>query len=512
MKEGFVVFAVVLVAFVSFGVLLSSEPVNLVGMQGITERARTEHKIDGISIEQVDFDYAEGHVRYSPWGRFTVNSQIVLEQAGLKQGFLNMYTDAGWVVQNVYLNVADRSPVTAYFDLGNRFPTKIQRLRAFVMVTSGPSARFQDGQRITFLVSPVVEATGGVGEYEDRTSSPTGQAVRSSERIVTTEPSTRPLPAYDETMATRETEPVSYRPRPLPAYDETRRPYREVVEQVPYQPVPAYPKVVDVRPPYMISTWLDAFPTWTFTLPKPANVQAAKNQCVSMSVANSLQFLENNYGVQIPNKHVAGLKGDNSLVGQLDTEMGRQVTNRLQGSGLWFQPMLNGKFSYLSKNGLKDFFVHKHQGRGWGNANKGEALPAGDYTASGITSDDQGAVVTWEWICNEIKNGEDVELIYSREDATGSITGGHAVRVFECGMTFGVPWIGYLHDSDQNNDNKGLETVRMNVMDSDGDGLLNFGAATREVQFALSESVAPGMSISQAQPMTYAYESGTGWS
>lgn len=156
--------------------------------------------------------------------------------------------------------------------------------------------------------------------------------------------------------------------------------------------------------------------------------------------------------------------------------------------------------------------MHKHQGRGWGNANKGEALPAGDYTASGITSDDQGAVVTWEWICNEIKNGEDVELIYSREDATGSITGGHAVRVFECGMTFGVPWIGYLHDSDQNNDNKGLETVRMNVMDSDGDGLLNFGAATREVQFALSESVAPGMSISQAQPMTYAYESGTGWS
>ena len=38
----FVVFAVVLVAFVSFGVLLSGKPASLVGMQGITERASVQ--------------------------------------------------------------------------------------------------------------------------------------------------------------------------------------------------------------------------------------------------------------------------------------------------------------------------------------------------------------------------------------------------------------------------------------------------------------------------------------
>jgi len=38
----FVVFAVVLVAFVSVGVLLSGEPASLAGMQGITERASVQ--------------------------------------------------------------------------------------------------------------------------------------------------------------------------------------------------------------------------------------------------------------------------------------------------------------------------------------------------------------------------------------------------------------------------------------------------------------------------------------
>ena len=173
--------------------------------------------------------------------------------------------------------------------------------------------------------------------------------------------------------------------------------------------------------------------------------------------------------------------------------------------------MLDGKFSYLSKKGLSDFFTHKHQGTGWGNANNGEALPAGDYSKKGITSESKGATVTWDWVCDEIKKGEDVELIYSRQNAAGAITGGHAVRVFECGQALGMPWLGYLHDKDQTNDTAGLETVRQFVLDTDGDGLMNFGAAGREVQFAIAESPAPGMAISSAQPMTYQYQESIGW-
>ena len=57
------------------------------------------------------------------------------------------------------------------------------------------------------------------------------------------------------------------------------------------------------------------------------NVQCATNQCFPMSIANSLQFLENTHPRDfiVPNDHVVGLRGDNSLVGQLDTLSNRNV-------------------------------------------------------------------------------------------------------------------------------------------------------------------------------------------
>jgi len=155
--------------------------------------------------------------------------------------------------------------------------------------------------------------------------------------------------------------------------------------------------------------------------------------------------------------------------------------------------MLLGKFDYLSQIGLQGRLVHKHQGRGYGDPNANQALKAGNFWHKGSVSRDMGAAVTWEWVCNEIKKGEDVELVFSYDNAAGDPTGGHAVRIFGCGITDGKRWLRYLHDAVQSDDSRGLETADAYVRDMDGDGILNFGSANREIRFALSESAPPGV-------------------
>ncbi|MBW1879841.1 MAG: hypothetical protein JRI25_09910 [Deltaproteobacteria bacterium] len=212
------------------------------------------------------------------------------------------------------------------------------------------------------------------------------------------------------------------------------------------------------------------------------NQQAADMQCVPMSVANSLQFLEDEGMIEVPNDHDAGSDGDLSLVGQLDDTM-----DRTMGSGVWFQPMLDGKFQYLVDAGLAGSLNHRHQGRGWGVAADGEALPDGDYSANGITSTDDGDVVTGEWICDRIAEGCDVEILFSYDDGFGEATGGHAVRVYGCGKIGDSYYFRFAHDADQADDTAGLEEVFAWLVDADRDGMLNFASRWQEIRFAFAE-------------------------
>ena len=223
-------------------------------------------------------------------------------------------------------------------------------------------------------------------------------------------------------------------------------------------------------------------PSERHTQPNASNVQAANDQCFPMGIANSLQYLEDRYGLPVPHVHAPGLKGDSTLVGQLDSLSNRNVTNRSTGDGIGFTGMMEGKFKYMKDNNLKGKVITKHQGHAAGGHN-------GDYESSGTTSKDESVNgrVTFEWICNELKKGEDVELGY-RADAGW----GHIVRVFECGKTLGVPWLGYVHDANQTDsdpqDTLGLETTRVWAVDLDGDSVMNFGSANLEVRLVVSES------------------------
>lgn len=203
-------------------------------------------------------------------------------------------------------------------------------------------------------------------------------------------------------------------------------------------------------------------------------------QCFPMAIANSLQYLENrNAFFSVPHDHVPGLYGDDSLVGQLDLYAGRETTSRMSGPGVWFVPMMEGKFEYLAENGLANRLVHKHQGYGYGGA--GNQLPPGDFTHAGITSKDEGGKVTFDWIEEQLRSCEDVEVVKD----------GHAVRVFGCGKNLGKPYLRYKHDGWQSNDANGLDEVQVYVEDLDGDGMMNWGAGSQEIWFALSESVKP---------------------
>jgi hypothetical protein len=380
----------------------------------------------GVSFEQVSFEFSEAKEPFSTWGRLTVDSRTVAASSGLATGYINASTELGWVVWNLPFSAEDASgPISTYFAISARNGASVKELAAVISATPLPI--------------PYTAQDGILGKADRRMVFPVGRVVWNAEG------------AGDLSVKMIEPSPT----------------FADVFAGIAQNLVPLNSQ---------------------YTQPNAVNVQTAVNQCFPMSIANSLQYLEDRYGMTIPHTHQPGLKGDNTLVGQLDTYAGRNASSRSSGSGVWFQPMLDGKFEYLSDNGLANALVHRHQGRGYGSAAAGQALPNGNFTRHGITSTDDGAAVTYSWLCDQIQKGEDVELVFSYDNASGQPTGGHAVRVFECGTTLGVPWIGYLHDSQQSNDSAGLETVRVNLVDLDGDGMLNLGATSREVRFAMSES------------------------
>lgn len=393
----------------------------------------------GVVFDQVSFIFPESEVLNSDWGRVTVYPDELLAAIGssvILGGYINIYTDAGWVVPNLPVEILDGPPLTTYFTLRLEFPSirsyePLELLSARVAYSSEPTIRFGDGERGHFPVGVFEWNAQGAGEGDG----------------------------------------ITVGPPPLPVPGDLVGPNEKTVKHV----IP--------------------------------NVQCAKMQCFPMAYANSLQYLEDQYKIPVPHDHKLGLKGDNSLVGKLDEAANRTAPERWDGRGTWFVPMLKGKFEYLDANGLADKLVHKHQGQGYGDPDKNQPLPDGDFEHKGIKSKEQGNKVTWQWICDELKRCEDIELAFAYCNEHGEITGGHAVRVYACGITQGKQWIRYLHDATQTylkmgnvmGDGQGLEVVQVNVEDIDNDGTLNLGSAGREIVFAMSES--PKMIIHPAVPI-----------
>lgn len=216
--------------------------------------------------------------------------------------------------------------------------------------------------------------------------------------------------------------------------------------------------------------------------PRHPNVQAAHNQCAPMAVANSLQWLENEFGTPVPHNHVKGIKGDNSLVGKLDSAMDRAVTSRTNGSPIGAAPILEGKLEYVANNGLAGKVDTKHQGM----------LGGGDVSHHGQTSTAHGAAIDIDWIISELAAGENVEMGYL------GANGGHFVDITGAGRILGIPWITYVSDHDQSDadvDNPGTPLV--DETDTRGTGKVDFSFLNGNVM--LNEAGQPSMAFVVSQ-------------
>lgn len=405
-----------------------------------------QEPIPGIFFSQVDFTFTNSTGSNSNWGRMEINISEFTEYWGLTEGYINVYSDNGWIIQNFFVpsSIGLYNTVT-YFDLGNTLGIDVNSLSGHIEFTSEPIITFGDGDRIIYNVDEVDYNAEGIG------------------------------------------------PLLMPPY-----------------PGPPTPPL-----------WIPLGETYKFIKDQgpSENVECACNQCFPMSIANSLQYLHNRYNIPLNHTHKKGLKGDNTLVGQLDSACNRWAPRREcrpppnhhnNPTGVWFDDMLEGKFKYLKDNGLQNSLTHSHQGHGYGwvdppgecRYGQGDgSLPAGNFSRHGITSKDESVngKVTFEWICEQLKKCEDVELVFTYENkTTGEIIGGHAVRVFGCGKTLGIPTLYYKHDGIQTyynttsgaieGDDEGLEEPGVFVYDIDGDGMLNFGSKDQEICFAFSES------------------------
>lgn len=223
------------------------------------------------------------------------------------------------------------------------------------------------------------------------------------------------------------------------------------------------------------------------------SVEQDINQCGPGSFANSLTYLEDEFGITVPHDHTPGINGkdgngdtDNSLVGEID-----QLMNRAPHMPVVDEAFMTGKLDYIAGNGLGDDLIIKH----WGGTFVSGNRQSTDGTV--ISRDETAGIALVDWIIQEIANGEDVELALG-----GSVM--HWINVTSAGKTLGVPWISWTHDADQGYDDQGTPNVADDTTLLNGginwwdggvgwspitDGELVFFLKGAELDFAVSESI-----------------------
>lgn len=366
--------------------------------------------VPGLSFHQID--YYSGTIPYlnTNSGYMMVNVDSVTSYYGTTEGFLQVYTDEGWVVGNMWLDAGDAlDRMATVFKLTPASGIEVTSLAAYVTLTPDPVNVGQDGLRVDYLVTPYAVSTGG---WTDASDAP-------------------PEPPEPEVEV------------PDPDGAETR-----VVQ------------------------------------PNAVNVQAADDQCAPMSIANSLAYLEERYGLDVEHEHEAGLR-DNTLVGRLEQAMGRNATSRTNGDGLSTMPVMNGKMKYMKDYGLRKKLIMRHQGTAELGFDNEDTLEA--HGCRSVNESSDNGHVTWDWIKEQIDNGEDVEIGYAPP--------GHFVRVAGYSECRGTRKLYLLHDKRQTdhdfNDEEGLVDgeERTITSNTENDEPLAFGPdQSNKIRVAISES------------------------
>jgi hypothetical protein len=175
--------------------------------------------------------------------------------------------------------------------------------------------------------------------------------------------------------------------------------------------------------------------TWQ---PGHPNIEQAINQCGPAAIANSLQWLENSHsGLAFPDPHVSGQNDNDSMVGKID-QSAERPNDKYTASAKKF---MQGKLDYIDDSNQESKLKIKHKERtgiNWLGAT--ESSPDGNAKST----EDATQRSLMEWILDELRDGEDVEIRIGWDNG-----GGHFVDLIGGGTIFGVPWIAWAHDAEQ---------------------------------------------------------------
>lgn len=132
-------------------------------------------------------------------------------------------------------------------------------------------------------------------------------------------------------------------------------------------------------------------------------------------------------------------------------DAGRWALSRIQGAGVPSITQLQDSMQYLSGNNIANLTL-KHQGV---SPFQCDAFNGGQNVVwAGLTSNGQGAKVDPTFIFNEIQAGSAFEydgVWYNRLGPSG----GHAMDIIGAGTTNEIPWIAYVSDHLQTDQDPG---------------------------------------------------------
>lgn len=387
----------------------------------------------GIRIYQINY-LSESPQTNSNTGLLDIDLIALRSATNMEQGYINMLVGDSWKVRNLKIKKESEYPyshITTPFNLGVEMGTDVSELNASISISAIPLKEFSSTGLASYTVESIDYMIGGIPDH-------------------------------------------------------------------PFVAPPSPPKLEDVlfgNPTKLENTLFGSPPITdaTVQLDHP-NIEAAVNQCMPASIANSLQYLEDTTDLEIPHRHRMGLKGDDSLVGQLDTHTDRTVEDDLDktveenrrsaaSGGTWG---LKGKMSYLATNGLQERVVTTHMGNGEvaGTENVSVTVDGKTATATGL-----GTSINLITLLDSMREGQDCELVYAWPG------GAHAVDAVAVGTFDGESWIVHASDIDQSSDSRGAGAsgfVFEWLKDTDNDGLLNLsGTDSQLVQVICEKYVAP---------------------
>lgn len=215
------------------------------------------------------------------------------------------------------------------------------------------------------------------------------------------------------------------------------------------------------------------------------NEQAAHSQCAPMSIANSLKYLHDTQDLELPFQHRPGWKGDDSLVGKIDTASGRPTTSRQSGQGI---STGQAKINFLATHmpGKVETMIWGNMGADDGASNQTVTVGGNSATLVG-----KGRSIKMDEILQQLKEGANCEVVYSYAGG-----GAHAVDLVGAGFHNGAPWMLAISDMVQadkpNGDSRGAGPEGMEFMylgKQDANGKYTSGSQT--IQKVICEKPVP---------------------